>query len=202
MPSPPPTTAHRTASGSIAPAYFERLYQAEADPWEYATSPYEAAKYASTLTALPRPRYASALEVGCSIGVLTERLAERCDRLLAVDVSGAALARARRRCARFGHVAFEQRALPDEAPTGPFDLAVVSEVGYYLGPADWADALDRLSASVGVGGHLVLVHWTGETDYPQTADAVHGAARDHAAWQGRWCDRTEAYRLDVLTREA
>ena len=202
LPNPPPTTAHRTASGSIAPAYFDRLYRAEADPWEYATSSYEAAKYAATLAALPRARYGSALEVGCSIGVLTERLAPRCGRLLAIDVSGAALARARRRCARLDHVTFEQRALPGEAPAGPFDLAVVSEVGYYLAPADWAAALDRLSASVGVGGHLVLVHWTGETDYPQTADAVHATARDHAAWDGHWCHRAEGYRLDVLTRAA
>lgn len=200
MPNPPPTTAHRTASGSIAPAYFERLYRAEADPWAYATSPYEAAKYAATLAALPHPRYASALEVGCSIGVLTERLAARCDRLLAVDVSDAALARARRRCDRLCHVAFERRSLPAETPAGPFDLAVVSEVGYYLAPADWVTALDRLADSVGAGGHLVLVHWTGETDYPQTADAVHGAARDHATWDGHWCHRAEAYRLDVLTR--
>lgn len=202
MPNPPPTTAHRTASGSIAPAYFERLYRAEADPWAYATSPYEAAKYAATLAALPHPRYASALEVGCSIGVLTERLAARCDRLLAVDVSVAALARARRRCGRLGHVTLERRSLPAETPAGPFDLAVVSEVGYYLAPADWAVALDRLADSVGAGGHLVLVHWTGETDYPQTADAVHGAARDHAEWDGHWCHRAEAYRLDVLTRAA
>ncbi|PAP75849.1 class I SAM-dependent DNA methyltransferase [Rubrivirga marina] len=202
MPNPPPTRAHRTASGSIDPAYFERLYRAEADPWAYATSPYETAKYAATLAALPRDRYASALEVGCSIGVLTERLAPRCGRLLAVDVSEAALARARRRCARLGHVAFERRALPSEAPAGPFDLAVVSEVGYYLAPVDWAEALDRLAVSVGAGGHLVLVHWTGETDYPQTADAVHGAARDHAAWEGHWCHREEAYRVDVLTRAA
>ena len=200
MPSPPPTTPYRTAAGSVAPAYFERLYRDEADPWDYAASAYEAAKYDATLAALPRDRYASALEVGCSIGVLTERLAERCERLLAVDVSEDALERARARCARLGHVAFERRALPAETPDGPFDLAVVSEVGYYLAPTDWAEALDRLAASVGAGGDLVLVHWTGETDYPQTADAVHGAARDHAAWEGHWCHRAEAYRLDVLTR--
>lgn len=200
MPSPPPTRDHRTASGSIAPGYFERLYRAAPDPWAYATSPYEAAKYDATLDALPRPRYRRGLEVGCSIGVLTERLAGRTDALLAVDVSETALARARRRCAGHPHVAFERRQVPAETPAGPFDLAVVSEVGYYLSAPDLDAFLDRLADAVEPAGHLALVHWTGPTDYPQTADDIHRAARSHAAWEGRWCHRAETYRLDVLER--
>lgn len=202
MSSPPPTAGHRTDSGSIAPAYFERLYRAEADPWDFAASPYEAAKYEATLAALPRTRYASALDAGCSVGVLTRRLAERCDRLLGIDVSEDALRQARRRCARHRHVRFERRVLPAEAPTGPFDLVVLSEIGYYLAPPDLGTLLDRLAASVDAGGHLVLVHWTGETDYPQTADDVHRAAREHAHWAGHWCLREPDYRLDVLERVA
>ena len=84
-----------SASGSLAPEYFERLYAQSADPWDFEASPYEAAKYAATLAALPRPRYANAFELGCSIGVLTRALAPRCERLLATDVSEAALAQAR-----------------------------------------------------------------------------------------------------------
>lgn len=200
MPSPPPTTGHRTAAGSVAPAYFERLYRAHADPWDYEVSAYEATKYAATLRALPRARYARAVELGCSVGVLTERLADRCGRLLALDASNVALGRARQRCAGLGHVAFEQRVLPAEAPPGPFDLAVMSEVGYYLAPADLRALLDRLADAVEPGGHLVLVHWTGETDYPQTADDVHRAARAHAGWRGFWSERAERYRLDLLER--
>ena len=202
MTNPPPTTPHRTANGSVAPVYFERLYRAQGDPWDYRTSGYEAAKYAATLDALPRPRYASALEVGCSIGVFTRQLAARTDRLLALDVSDDALACARWQCAGLRHVAFERRVLPEETPPGPFDLAVVSEVGYYLAPADLGVLLDRLAEAVEPGGHLVLVHWTGETDYPMAADDVHSAARAHAAWRGTWCHRADAYRLDVLERAA
>ena len=72
-----------SATGSLAPQYFERLYAESADPWDFEASPYETAKYAATLAALPRPRYANALELGCSIGVLTRQLAPRCERLLA-----------------------------------------------------------------------------------------------------------------------
>ena len=62
----PPTAADRTASGSVAPAYFGRLFRTESDPWGFDTSPYEAAKYDATLAALPRPRYRRAVEVGCA----------------------------------------------------------------------------------------------------------------------------------------
>ena len=70
---------------SLPSAYFEAIYQADADPWRFATSDYEREKYAATLAALPLQAYRSGFEVGCSIGVLTSQLARRCDRLLAVD---------------------------------------------------------------------------------------------------------------------
>ena len=180
MPNPPPTTPHRTASGSIAPAYFQALYRDDADPWDYAGSAYEAGKYDATLDALPLARYRRAVELGCSIGVLTRRLAARADALLALDVSPDALAEAARRCADLGHVAFERRALPDEAPDGPFDLAVLSEVGYYLSAPDLDRLADRLADTVEPGGHLVLVHWTGATDYPP-----HGRRRPRSVPWGR-----------------
>jgi len=200
MPSPPPTTGARTSSGSIAPAYFDRLYRADADPWAYASSPYEAAKYAATLAALPRARYRRAVELGCSIGVLTRQLAARADAVLGVDVSEVALGHARRRCADLGHVVFERRTLPAETPPGPFDVAVLSEAGYYLSAPDLGALADALADAVEPGGHLVLTHWTGETDYPQTADAVHDRFLADARWRPLDGHRTADYRLDVLAR--
>ena len=200
-PAPPPTAAHRTAAGSIAPAYFERLYRVDPDPWAFDTSPYEAAKYAATLDALPRGRYAHAFEIGCANGALTARLAGRCDRVLAVDVAEAALARARERTAALRGVEVRRLAVPAEWPgDGPFDLVVVSEVGYYLAPPDLDRLRARCAGSVGRGGHLALVHWTGETDYPLSADAVHGAFLADPAWRPARAGRTADYRLDVLER--
>jgi len=66
-------------SASLPPGYFDALYAASPDPWAFETSAYERAKYAATLDALPARRYRRALEVGCSIGVLTRQLADRCD---------------------------------------------------------------------------------------------------------------------------
>jgi trans-aconitate methyltransferase len=106
--------------------YFDALYTATPDPWNFAASPYERAKYALTLSTMPKPRYRSGFEMGCSVGVLTYLLASRCDSLLAVDVAQAPLVEARRRCADLPGVSFEQMFVPEQWPGGVFDLIVLS----------------------------------------------------------------------------
>ncbi len=193
----------RSPGSSRAAAAFERQYQSAADPWRYETSPYEREKYAVTLAALPRPRYASALEIGCSIGVLTALLAARCDRLLAIDFAETALLRARERLAGQPTVEFRRLTLPGDYPAGRFDLTVLSEVGYYWARPDLRAARERIIAGLAGGGHLLLVHWTPPIDdAPLTGDEVHeeflhrgGDHLDHLGGQ-----RAETYRLDLFRR--
>ena len=116
---------------TLPPEYFDQVYQANRDPWNFETSPYERTKYAATLAALPRPHYAEAFEIGCSLGVLSAQLAPRCGHLLAVDVSEAALAQARARCAGLPQVEIRLLRVPEEFPSQQFDLILLSEVGYY-----------------------------------------------------------------------
>lgn len=184
-------------STSIAPDWFEQLYATERDPWNFETSAYEAAKYDHTLAALPR-RYTDALEVGCANGVLTRRLAPQCDDLLAIDVSDTALSAARARCADMSHVRFEKRQLPGDAPAGPFDLVLLSEVAYYWDRDDVARAGTWLRRAVASGGDVLLVHWTGDTDYPLSGDdAVTALADAIGPFDPLVADRREQYRLDL-----
>ena len=111
----------REVRKTLMPEYFDAIYAAAADPWKFATSPYESAKYTITLNAMPKSRYRLALEVGCSIGVLTRSLASRCDAVVAVDAAAAPLVEARRRCADLPGVRFEQMFVPDEWPNGVFE---------------------------------------------------------------------------------
>ena len=188
-------------TGSIAPDYFEKLYADHGDPWAFETSAYEAEKYDHTLAALPRPRYARTLEVGCANGVLTRRLAERCDDLLAIDVSDTALAAARVRCADLGNIRFEKRQLPGDAPAGPFDLVMLSEVVYYWDCDDIARAGAWLRGAVASGGDVLLVHWTGETDYPLSGDDAVAALADAARFAEVAAERREEYRLDLWRKQ-
>lgn len=187
---------------SLAPDYFEERYAADPDPWRFETSDYERAKYAATLGALPKLRYASALEIGCSIGVLTEQLALRCDALLALDVADTALDRARARCDGLGHVDFARAQVPEAYPDGSFDLILLSEVVYYLAADDVARLAGRVRDTLVARGDVVLVHWTGETHYPLSGDEaaesfIAGAADFMSVLHGT---RTDRYRLDVLHR--
>jgi SAM-dependent methyltransferase len=183
---------------SLDAGYFEKKYAGNADPWDFATSSYEAEKYRSTLDALPKTRFASAFEIGCSIGVLTAQLASRCDQLLSVDVSDRALSQAKQRCAALANVRFARMAVPQEFPAGPFDLVVVSEVAYYWSTSDLASAIDRIAA-IGAGATVELVHYTPFVDeYPQTGDAVHAAFLRDPRFKAGYAKRAEHYRIDVL----
>jgi SAM-dependent methyltransferase len=186
---------------SLPPDYFEALYRADPDPWRFTDSDYERAKYAETLAALPRDRYARAFEAGCSIGVLTAALAPRCDSLLAVDAADTALADARARCATLPQVRLSRAVLPGDWPLGEsFDLMLFSEVLYYLDARDLRRLAACTEASLAPGGDILLVHWIGETDYPLTGDAATGifctalAPRVVITRQVR----TDRYRLDLL----
>ena len=187
---------------SLNPSYFDQVYAANADPWSFETSDYERAKYAATLAALPTANYERAFEIGCSIGVLTEQLAKRCEHLLAVDVADAALARARQRCAGLPQVMLQRLQVPNEVPGGDFDLIVLSEVGYYWSMDDLQHALDWMFGAVRSGGHLVLVHWTPVVaDYPLTGDDVHDITSRRAAaegWRHPLGQRHAHYRIDVF----
>jgi predicted TPR repeat methyltransferase len=156
----------------VAPAFFDRLYGGDRDPWGFETSEYERAKYDATVAALPDRRIETALEIGCSIGVLTERLAQHADHVLAVDVSEAALRTAEAR--GIPNAAFERRELPEEMPPGPFDLIVASEVLYYLDPPALDAMLDAIARALAPGGSLIAVHWRHPTEtYPLLGDEVH-----------------------------
>ena len=185
---------------SIPAGYFDAIYADDPDPWRFAGSSYERDKYAATLAALPQAGYASALEIGCSIGVLTRQLASRCAALLALDVAEAALHQARRRCADRPNVQFERAQVPGEWPDGRFDLIVLSEVVYFLDRVDVVQLANQVSRTASPEADIVLVHWLGPTSYPLSGDEA--AEKFMAASAGfaepRHCSRTAEYRLDVL----
>ena len=187
-------------SASLPERYFDDMYALHDDPWQFESSPYEAAKYDRTLAAL-RPHYDSALEIGCSIGVLTARLAPRCAALLSLDVAERALERARIRNAAHPHVTFERRQMPQDFPAGRSDLILLSEVGYYLSRRDLATLLDSCVAALNPGGQLLAVHWTPPVhDYPLTGDEVHGQLLAYPGLVHKHGERHEQYRLDLLER--
>ncbi|MFC4948166.1 PIG-L family deacetylase [Pseudonocardia sp. GCM10023141] len=166
----------RTTSAPIS--RFADLYADGNDPWR-ATSWYERRKRAVVMACLPRERYGLAFEPGCGTGELTLELATRCDRVLAADPVADAVASARARTAGHRGVTVEAAALPD-VPPGPVDLAVVSEVLYYLDDTTLDATLTALTGALGTGGDLVSVHWRGwPPEAPRSAETTHQLLRRH-----------------------
>ena len=193
---------NRAAKPSLPPAYFDAIYARDPDPWRLATSPYERAKYAATIAALPRRHVSAMFEVGCSIGVLTRQLAAYCDWLLAVDVADAALADARIRLADLPHVAIHRMQVPEQWPDETFDLILFSEVLYYLKPLDVARTARLARASLRSGGAVLAVHYVLPTNYPCTADEAMDVFAVSGGFKPRLQQREPEYRLDLLALSA
>lgn len=185
---------------SLDSRYFEDIYARTIDPWGFRTSPYERGKYEATLGILPRARYGSALEVGCSIGVFTRMLAGRCDAVLALDASALALGEGRASNAGLANVAFREATVPRDFPEGRYGLIVLSEVLYYLSRPDLAALAERCLAALEPDGQMVLCHWLGETDYPLGGDEAAELFIAAAAprWRSAAARREPRYRLDLL----
>ena len=92
--------------------------------------------------------------------------------------------------------------VPDQWPKGAFELILLSEVVYYLSRGDVGRLAARVTNSLATGGSVILVHWTGLTNYPLSGDE---AAALFIEPVGPACvvdraDRYAEFRLDVLTR--
>lgn len=137
---------------------FEAMFRADIDPWNYRTSRFEAVKRGVLVRACGLRPFGRALELACANGETTRALAGRCLRLLAVDGSPSAVAGARARTKGVRRVVVRQVILPGGMPRGAFDLIVVSEILYYLGPRDFATLVGKIGKALAPGGRVVLLH--------------------------------------------
>ncbi len=180
--------------------YFERLYAANPDPWNFATSEYERRKYDATIGLLNSRRFKSGFEVGCSIGILTHRLAAHCEALLAVDIAPQAVQEARRRCAALTHVRIEELRVPEQWPEPSFDLLLFSEMLYFLTPADIRRVAGHACASLLPDGVALLVNFTDQIDEPcsgdEAAEIFIAAALPQLSLRQQL--RDDKFRIDVL----
>lgn len=152
--------------------YFDALYAGSKDPWSFRTRWYESRKRAITVAALTRDRFKRGLEIGCSVGHLTELLAPHCDSLLAVDISSRAIDEAQRTPQQ--NVEFAVQDVLAQFPEGRFDLIVLSEVGYYWNEADLRAIRARIHDSLEPEGILLACHWRHPVEgHRLSGDHVH-----------------------------
>jgi SAM-dependent methyltransferase len=181
-------------------AYFERKYRKAADPWGFATSDYELGRYAAILSCLDGRRFQRAFEPGCSIGILTERLAGLCDELEASDISPTAVSRAQAHCRELKNVTIRHGGLPAAIPDGTFDLILLSEIGCYFEAEEWSELSRVLIGKLRTGGTLVASHWLGHSrDHKLTGDQVHEMLRALPGLMLAVSERHKEFRIDRWT---
>lgn len=181
--------------------FFEMKYRQNPDPWDFACSEYERSRYDSIIGALGERQFDRAFEPGCSVGELTWRLAQRCARVEAMDISATAIGRAKQRCHELSNVELRVGGLPDQMPAGEFDLIVFSEIGYYFDEDSLHKLGKMLVHQLSPCGIFLAAHWLGRSqDHLLSGDRVHeilgalsGLRIDQSARHG-------AFRLDRWTR--
>ena len=182
---------------------FERRYQHDPDPWQFATSPYELRRFDITAACVPEGGFRRAFEPGCAGGELTVRLARRGARLVSWDGSPTIVAHARQRLAAAGveNVELDVGAIPARWPTGRFDLVVLSEIGYYFDHDGLAEVVGRVTESLDNGGTLLGTHWLGTSaDHLLSGDEVHAALGAAAGLTHVGGVRDPGFRIDWWRR--
>ncbi|MBO0879346.1 MAG: class I SAM-dependent methyltransferase [Mycobacterium sp.] len=183
-------------------AYFEYLYACSKDPWDYETRDYECTKYERTIETLNGRKFERALDVGCSIGVLTRMIAQRCYELVAVDASALAVQRAQKSLSDVSNVILRRLTLPEQMPQGPFDLILCSEVLYYWNRDLLLCALRDFEAALAPGGVLLIVHGRFESrTCPVTGDEVHDLITDNCTLEHTFSVTESKYRMDRFEKE-
>lgn len=138
------------ASGSPAP--FDQLYEnaPQNDPWA-SGSPryhYQRRKYEALLAMLPHRSYRRALDLGCGLGLFTERLSNYAQEVVGIDISAVAIRHGTERTQALKNVDLRQGCLTElgQEFDGRFDLIVIADTLYYL-PAPIQDELLKTVAA-------------------------------------------------------
>jgi SAM-dependent methyltransferase len=118
-------------------AAFDRLYAdaPQNDPWAstLAKYQYQRRKYDALVDLLPERSYRRAIDLGCGLGLLAERLAPRVEEMVGIDISATAVRHAADRTRALKNIQFRQGDIMtlDATLEGRFDLVVVVDAINY-----------------------------------------------------------------------
>ena len=149
--------AYRQAS---TVAGLDALFAARPDPWDYDSSA-EQERHVIAEKLVERiddPRALDrVIEIGCAEGVFTERLAPRCRSLLSLDVSAAAIERARGRRDWAHSVRFARFDLTADPMPGKCSLVVVMDVlTYFQSVTELRAIRGKIVDAIEPGGWLLV----------------------------------------------
>ena len=126
-----------------------RTFEEQVDPWRFDVSCYEQERFRKMLQLVCMVPHESILEVGCAEGHFTQQLLSVAAQVTALDLSGIAIERAKRRATQAQYVVTKAEEFAHQGSL--FDVVVCGEMLYYLPNA--ADFIARLGR---LGRYLVV----------------------------------------------
>ena len=133
---------------------FEHLYARGSDPWALAVSPMAQQRYLRVIEALGRHTPCKTLlDIGCGEGHFTRYLGGMASRVVGIDVSASALARAAH---HLPDIDFVCAGVEEYTTSEPFDVVTAVEVLYYAPSVHLA--LERV---LRLGRHVFLSYAKG-----------------------------------------
>lgn len=158
----------------------EQLYRLR-DPWDM-DSAKEQFRFEKTNAFVESHlgRTGSVLEIGCGEGHQSAYLARICDRLIGIDVSERAVARAASRCPNAVFFSGDMYSANQVDSYAPFDLVTACEVLYYM--KDVQSAMNRMFSI----GNAVLVSYYDKqaASLDPVLDEYPEAERGSFEWEG------------------
>ncbi len=153
-----------------------RAFDGQAERFERAPVQSDPAALTRLVKFADLPAGSLILDAGCGPGLVSEAFLNAGHRIIGVDLSAEMVARARKRCERFGEAArFEQGSVFDDVPGGPFDAAVSRYVLHHV--TDPLAFIHRQGSLVKPGGLLIVNDHATDPD-PSLADAHERLERD------------------------
>jgi hypothetical protein len=122
---------------------------------------------------MPRIRYQSVFEAGCSVGALTELLAVRCERLLFSDITSCSSRGAGGRFRLDDDSFLGYRSIPEQWPSELFDCVVLNDVAFRFDEEDLNTVVACVLGSTIQGAHILGVHSRVLTNCSLSADRAH-----------------------------
>ena len=168
-------------------ANFERLYATEPEPWAYSARAAEVLRheYLERVIRGLGSRYRHILDIGCSAGQLTARLAGLGPRVQAIDVSPTAVQRARARCEAAiakspGLTSFRfcvGSAVDTPFRRSSFDLVLMCDGlhSWGLTHGEQMRSLDQAHRVLVPGGYAVLTDYLRHIDFQSLIDRIEAS---------------------------
>ena len=144
--------------GWSAQEFVQRYAAKSNDAWGYLQSPEHAARSERILSAFTDWRAGRLLEVGCAQGFLTRSLLQLADEVVACDLSEEAVRRAESWCAAGDRGVFLACDVRRQLPEVPYDTCLLSDVLYYLSPAEIRSLARRLNDRMPARRRLVFAN--------------------------------------------